>query len=230
MKRFFKDGTSLVALVLMNLSSIGFAASEALTWEKVKDKDGIQVYRAHTEESKFKTFKAVTRMEVENIQSFVSVFLDESAYKQWIHMLSSAELLATENPVRYVLYIETNLPWPVSDRFTKVDMVLSQTKDYSIRFQLIEPAIAAKERKGFVLAPVTRGFYEIKTIPESKEVEIIVEIFVDPGGYIPAFFVNLITDDMSYFTTKKLKRIIKSEKYKNPSTDLVNRRPWVVAE
>lgn len=217
----------VLVVILLLLSATAFSNEEQLNWKKVKDRNGIQVYRAHTEASQFITFKSVSRVEIDNIQSFVGLFLDGSAYPKWVHMLTSAELLPTQNPHRYELYVETRLPWPVSNRFTKVDVFLLQEDDYSIRFELREPLVPAKARKGFILAPVTSGFYELKTIPETNEVELVAEIFTDPGGYIPAFLVNLITDDMSYHTARKLRSILKTDKYQNYSTGLVARRSWL---
>jgi len=215
----FKPGFfSILFLFALALPVLGIAEEKVLNWKKVKDRNGIQVYRAHSEESKFKTFKAVTRLEVENIGSLVGLFLDEKAYVKWLHMVSGAELLPTEDPRRYELYIETRLPWPVKDRFTRADTVISQREDYSVRVDLLLPEVPAEERKGYILAPVSKGFYELKTVPDSKEVEVTVEILVDPGGYVPAFLVNLITDDMSYYTMKKLRGVIQDSKYQSYSS------------
>ena len=219
----------LMVLILLLIPVTGFSTGQQLEWKKVKDKDGVQVYRAHSDDSQFKTFKSVSRIELDNIQSFVGLLLDEQAYPRWVHMVSSAELKATDDPRRYELFIETRLPWPVRNRFTKVDLVLTQKEDYSIRFELREPLIPAQPRDGFILA-FTRGFYELKINSGSNNVDIIAEVFADPGGFVPAFLVNIITVDMSYYTAKKLERIIKTEKYQNYSTNLVKRRPWVVAE
>ena len=58
-------------LMLVSVSFFVSASEKNVDWKKVKDKNGIQVYRAHSENSKFKTFKAVTRIELENIQAFI---------------------------------------------------------------------------------------------------------------------------------------------------------------
>jgi hypothetical protein len=220
----------LLASLLLLLPAFSFSSEEIMSWKKVKDRNGIQIYRAHTEESKFKTFKAVTRFELDNIQSFVGLLLDDSASTKWIHMLSGAEIVPTDNPYRNELYVETRLPWPVKDRFSKMDTVLSQDEDYTVRFKLHEPRVPAKKRDGYILAPISKGFYEVKPVPNSKEVEVIIEILVDPGGAVPAFLVNLITDDMSYFTTKKFRKIIQTEPYLSYTTDLIKRRPWVLEQ
>ena len=75
-----------------------------------------------------------------------------------------------------------------------------------------------------------KGCYRLQTVPDSKEVEITAEFFVDPGGQIPSFLVNLITDDMSYFSTRKMMRFIKQEKYQNFDSPLLQRRPWVLEQ
>jgi len=77
------------------------------------------------------------------------------------------------------------------------------------------------------VVPEITGFFEVKTIPDSKNVIFTGEIFVDPGGFVPVFFVNLITDDISYFSAKRFRKAILLEKYQDYETELVKRRPWV---
>lgn len=226
----------IIALLILNIffvSLVSFSMSaraeeDTRKWKKVKDKNGIQVFRAHTENSRLKTFRAVTRVELENIQAFVGMMLDEEAFPQWVHMSSGAKVTSTDNPYNYRLLLTTGMPWPVKDRHTQVDFNITQQEDYSIQFDLLQTDEPPIKIKGSILCPEAFGYYRITTIPNSKEVEITAEVFVDPGGYVPAFLLNLITDDMSYYTTKKMKRYVQKEKYQNFEIDIIKRRPWIV--
>lgn len=219
---------TLFFISFLSFSIFASAEEDSRKWKKVKDKNGIKVYRAHTENSRLKTFRAVTRVELDNIHSFVEMMTDVDSYPQWVHMSSGAEITNTDDPRVYQLMVETGMPWPVKDRHTVLDVNISQMEDYSVRFDLQQSKLPSRDPKGSILCPEAFGYYQINTIPDSKEVDITVEVFVDPGGYVPAFLLNLITDDVSYFTTRKMRRYIQKDKYKNAEIDFIKRRPWVV--
>ena len=152
---------------------------------------------------------------------------DGEGYKKWIHMVRFSEVKSTDNPKYFEMYVATSLPWPVKDRHMKTDYLFSQSDDYSIMLDLSPPKTPVIPDIGYVVVPESSGYYSLKTFPNSKEVEITAEFFIDPGGFIPSFLVNIITDDISYYSFKKMRRYLLSEKFKNYETDIVKRRPWV---
>ena len=218
--------------VLVVFSILFFAsplfANEQAEWVRIKNKDGIEVFRAHNDTSRLKTFKVITRFEIEDIRTFIAMLLDGDSYPDWGHMISSAEVTPTDSVYDYGIYMTTTMPWPVSNRHVKGDYHITQSEDYSLRVELTQSEIPPPERKGYILSPEAYGYFALNTVPDSKEVELVTEIFVDPGGYVPAFLVNLITDDLSFYSTKKLRRYVLSQKYQDIEMDFIKRRPWVL--
>jgi len=222
---------SIVFLLLFSLPQIASAAVTAneikeTKWTKVKDKEGIQVYRAHSETSRLKTFRVVTRFELEDIRAFAAMMLDGESYPEWGHMVSGTEITPTKSKLDYGVYMTTRLPWPVMNRHVKGNYHFSQSEDYSILIELTQAEIPPPARKGYILSPEVFGYFFLKPIPNSKEVELTTEIFVDPGGYVPAFMVNLITDDVSFYTNRKLRKYVQKYRPENMDIDFIKRRPW----
>ncbi len=217
----------LLALSLISFHTLAEEVSER-KWSKVKDKQNIQVYRAHSEDSQHKTFRSVNRMEVEDIRSFVAMMLDGQAYPKWGHMVKEAKVSPLEQAQTYELYLSTSLPWPVKDRHVKGIYTFTQKEDLSIYVKLEQSPTPPEPRKGYIISPETFGYFQLNVIPDSKEVEVISEVFIDPGGYVPAFLVNLIMDDVAFYSSKKLRRYISNADYQDSDIDFIQRRPWVV--
>ena len=216
---------SVVPIVILLLASLSFAGEPE--WKKITDKNDIRVYRAHSDETKMKTFKGVTRFPIHDLKTIIAIIMDDEELSDWMHMISKVRFLKSDSPDHVQYYVETRLPWPVKDRDAYIDVYIRQKDDYSLYFDVLQAEDAPEPKKGYVRIPEVKGYLSADTVPNTEEIDFTYEMVLDPGGYVPAWMVNLITADVPYFTLKRLRRVVGQEKYQDYETDLIEHRPWL---
>lgn len=209
---------ALAAGLLALFLSFSAAAAEG-GWRLVKDKNGIQVYMRHTDESKIKTFRGVTQFDVQAASSLIALFNDYAAMPRWAHFISSAQEINRKSPLERNLRFTTSLPWPLSDREALVHAtVIQDPATYDVHIALENAPNLLPPNPGMVRFPWFRGRFDVNVITATR-VEAIYEIELDPGGYIPAWMANILAQDAPYFTLDKLRRIHQRPEYQGKSFD-----------
>src|SRR5690606_33390493 len=60
--------------------------------------------------------------------------------------------------------------------------------------------------------PEMEGIFQLTRLGKD-EVEVVYQLVLDPGGYIPAWLANMLLRDAPYFTLDRLRRIISRPEY-----------------
>jgi len=193
----------------------GISSLDAYEWSLVRDMDGIRVYMKHRDESKIKSFLAKSVMDAPDPYSLAAVIEDFKAAPEWMHMMSEVtELKRVSDSVRDVR-LETRLPWPVLDRDVAAHAVVTQNpKNYDITITMIQDNSLLPEYPGYIRMPEFKGIIRAKMI-SNQRMEMEMEFLLDSGGYIPPWVSNIILKDISFYTLKKLRKMILKEKYQN---------------
>lgn len=166
-------------------------------------KDGcIEVYTRKSNQSDIKDIRIVTKFQ-SDIETFKSVLGDVDSYPNWVFKCMDSEKLSNDNPNVYHYYMSTDMPYPVSNR----DLVVlnknwsSQNKYFSQ--STAEPDFVS-EKDGLVRIPRFSSMWEV-TPTSDNTIEIEYEASTDPGGYLPAWVVNLGITKGPINTIKSLK-------------------------
>ena len=56
------------------------------SWRLVSDRNDIQVYMRHRDDTRLKTFRGVTRFKLADQYALVAVLNDYEAYPRWLHL------------------------------------------------------------------------------------------------------------------------------------------------
>lgn len=215
---------ALLALLLMPLAATG---AQTPDWKLVSERDGIQVYMAHSEDSRIKTFRGVMEVEIEDFYSMPALADDYEYFSRWLYLISELGEVKRRSPVDRDVFVRTRLPWPVADRDAGLNMQISQDpKTMEVRYELkgrpgIIPATA-----GYVRIPEMYGHFNLLPIG-GKKVRIDFQVLLDPGGYIPAFLANFILKDIPFVSLQRFRRVINTERFRNHKVDyLVPPEGW----
>jgi len=207
-KRFF------YFLVLFVFTGIATLNAQNKAWKLVKNEDGIQVYSRKPNNSKFRIIKVTTQVRT-SLSSLVKLVKDASGHKKWVYLNKDAEILEEKNPFSWVMYSQTDAPWPVSDRDVVARGDLSQdsiTKIVSITAVALPRYIPVKKYYVRIPYAVSRWYF----IPEKDGVvEAEYTLKVDVGGKIPRWLANMAATRGPYQTMLGLKREIRQKKYRN---------------
>lgn len=205
----------LVLLSLMLLTAWTAQAEEALEWRKISDRNGIQVFVSYDENSRLKTFRGITRMELPDEYAMLALYDDVEAFPQWLHMIDEADLLAERSLSDRDMRFTIRLPWPLNDREVLLTSKLVQVvteEEESVTAYLEGNADMAPLDENFVRVPELSGVFRFQRVAP-LEVEATYQISADLGGYLPMWIVNFAFRDIPYFTLEKMRRIVVRDEY-----------------
>jgi hypothetical protein len=194
--------------VFLLLSAWTTTAAAQYNWKLCKDKDGIKVYESETKNSDFKSIKVECTLQG-NYDKFISVMNDVPHYKNWVYRTKKSYLIKRISRDEFYYYTETSLPWPLSNR----DAVFHSKTDrdslnrYLHTKTITEPSLIA-EKSGKVRVPYSSIDWYV-TMPSVNTIQVIYILQIDPGGYLPAWLVNMFADRGPYESFKQLAEILK---------------------
>jgi hypothetical protein len=172
-----------------------------------KDDFGIKVYSCTTENSKFKLIKAEFTVTA-SANQLTAMWLDPENYTKWQYNTVEANLIKRLNNNEIIYYTEVAAPWPVSNRDLVVHLKVSedkQTKTLHVSAKSVSDIVPLKEQK--IRIPSSISSWKVTPINESQfAVEYSMEI--DPGGYVPAWMVNMVAAEAPYESFRNFKKIV----------------------
>jgi hypothetical protein len=216
-------------IVLLTLLS-GFVAAEtvdsfnARDWKQVKDKNGIQVYRSGSDDSRLKMFKGVTIMPLENIFAFLAL-MEDYEDTSWLHMVTHIEAVGETTESTRKVYTQTSLPWPVKDRDVFTDVVITQSEDYGLHLVYQQSDNPGVVNADYIRIKEAFGYFSVVPIAGTRDVIVTYSAMLDPEGFVPLWAVNIIAGDVAYFTMDRMRKKLSMSKYQNASYQTFKQRP-----
>ena len=124
------------------------------------------------------------------------------------------------------LRFTTQLPWPLNDREAVLEARVEQTispelEGITVYLNNRPNLLPANDR--YVRFPEMEGIFQITRVADD-EAEVVYQLVLDPGGYIPAWLANVLLRDAPYFTLERLRRIIALQEYQNRFFDYLELR------
>lgn len=214
-------------LVLLAASMLtGRLPAETRDWQLVSDRNGIQVYMQHGDQSPLKTFRGVTRFPLTDEYALVALLNDYPSYPDWLHFVDSArELSRTSERVRQ-LHFTTMLPWPLADREAVLQSRVIQSSDPASEEVVVDlsnrPELLPPD-PDYLRFPHMEGMLRFRRVAPGQ-VEVVYQLEMDPGGYIPAWLANILLRDAPYFTLERLRRVVHRSEYRGHYYDWLQLR------
>ena len=220
--------TLLLALAAGALSHAGITDDPELdpAWKLITDRNGIQVYMRHRDESRLKTFRGVGRIKLSDEYALAALLEDYASYPRWLHFVDGATEFERDGPMLRHLRFTTQLPWPLNDREAVLEARVEQTispelEGITVYLNNRPNLLPANDR--YVRFPEMEGIFQITRVADD-EAEVVYQLVLDPGGYIPAWLANVLLRDAPYFTLERLRRIIALQEYQNRFFDYLELR------
>lgn len=177
-------------------------------WKPEKDKNGIKVFLSDVAGSSFKAVKVECTL-TGTYAKLIAILTNVSGLKSWIYHNKNSYLLKQNNPLDFVYYSETSMPWPLSNR--DVILHLKINTDSLPGFLSIKgynephffPLIP-----GIVRVPHYKATWTV-TMPTTHTIQISYILEIDPGGSIPGWLANSFADKGPYGTFSNLAELLK---------------------
>ena len=171
-------------------------------WKLAKENNGIKVFLASVENSKFKSIRVQAVMEG-SIDKLVNILCDVPKMPEWIYKCKRSYILKQVTPTNIIYYNETVLPWPVSNRDIIIHLIIyPDSLHHIVRISAVSEPKFIDEKDGLVRIPYSKAsWYVVET---GNKISIDYTFEVNPGGSLPAWLVNMMADKGPYESFEKL--------------------------
>jgi len=196
------------ALLALVLGGVLAEASPPLVlhWEKIRDKDGITVYRSAVPGTAVVAFKGEGRVEAPLLR-VAHVIIDPSRGTEWVASLAESRVLRRTSPFEFLEYDRFSMPLFVKERdfVSKVTVEPDVSRrTVVVRFVSVEDA-AMPPNTRCVRGQLVRSVFELSEDgPGATRVR--AEILCDPRGSLPKWLVNFFQKSWPVDTLQALRR------------------------
>ena len=203
----------LLLLIFFTLTSQLSAEEKMQSWQLVKDENGIKVYTRILAHSDYKEFRGemdvATKLDV--LLNFIK---NAERCPDWQY--KCIKMLNLSNGYIYKL---SNLPWPLSDRYTVMQSQMHHDQQHNIytlqlknieREQLPQQILAQlPEEDDTVQMRFSDGYWQFK-VDTPSTIHITYQMHGDPAGVIPAVLANQGVTNAAFVTLSNLKKYFAS--------------------
>ena len=148
-----------------------------------------------------------------------AVIRDISSMPEYMFLCKEAELINTADmkSAGDVIYFHTltDMPFPVSNRDAVTKALWSVDKSTGAIYCHAEGIKTTyKQKKDVVRMPLS--IIDCTLIPRGADkTEVIYQVLGDPGGKLPSFLVNMLTNDYGIKTIAGLRQMVTKDKFRN---------------
>lgn len=227
-----KNWKAMAVVSIISLLICFSASAEEIEggWKKVNESEGIIGYTRPAQMTSVDEVMAIGIVKA-SVPVIEALLRDASAQPEYMYMCSEAyklELpgLRTTDDIKFV-YNKTDMPWPVNDRyavFRAEHMIDVSTGTIRVAVENIPADFDEKDKKA-VRMPITIGQC-IATPVGENETEVLYQVLADPGGNLPSWLVNMLSENLGVKTIAGIREMVKKDKYKNAS-EVITTTPWV---
>ncbi len=182
----------LVFLLTVTVSAYNPLVAEEEKWHLAYETGGIEVYRRVTGNSKFLEFKAVGDLRGE-MSEYVSAIFDTDKHTDWAPRCLEARNIEKINDRELIIYTVYAGVWPTADRDYAARVSMASEPDIPIvriDVERVELADAPSDTTERVHIPYLKSCWIFEQISQDFT-RVELRAHVDPGGWIPAWLVNL---------------------------------------
>ncbi len=195
------------ALLVLSVLVSATAQAAAVPWQLAVDEPDVRVWKRPVADSPFVEFRAETVVR-SSLSALVGLFYDIDAAPRWIDHTRRVVALSRDDARReYVLLLETDMPWPISDRDAVIKGRWWQEPDtLAVMLRGASVSDVHPENPAYVRNTI-RSDWSFIPLGDGR-VKVVMAGHVDPRGNLPTWAVNLLIQESPRVTLRNLARII----------------------
>jgi uncharacterized membrane protein len=160
-------------------------------WTLRKEKNGIQVYTKKRAKSNIYMYRVKTKIDAP-VQKVYEQVIDFRENLKYMELVDSLSFLNHREDISYINYMSFDMPWPVTNREMVMEMDVHRHKD-SIHLVSNDLPGYVEQNKNYIQVEDFNEEWFIKYDENEKVTHITIQGWVNPGGDIPAWIVNLFS-------------------------------------
>lgn len=213
---------TLLLLPLLGLLSGAVHAQE--NWRLEKEADGIQVYSRVVDGWSIRETRSSARLDA-RLGSLVAVLNDVNALRELNGFVKEARVLSSRDAAHYDFYSLVDLPWPMSDRDSVSRHSVEQdarTLTVTIRDEALSGQLP--ENKDLIRIPRSHQQWTLTPGTDGK-VTVELRLLNDPGGSLPASFINASLVSTPMNSISKLGALARQAPYRDAKPAFIREAP-----
>lgn len=186
---------------------LSYTCLTAQEWELHSDHDGIQVYTLDQVDTKVKRLRATVTIDA-TLEQAINAQLDVENMPTWYDRIAAVNLIRTKSAVDLDISVLIDLPWPLKDRYTTLSATGhmdgdNNTLHISTRYLGNE----ANTPEDVVVVTEIGSSWTIRSVG-ANTLYIDHEVYLDPGGVLPAWLINLSSTEGPRKTLEGFRKVV----------------------
>ncbi len=189
-----RDFSRLCTLGLLTFAMVAMVAMVTLPahageWELVYAGENLSVLRRDYAGSELDEIKGIVRIKA-SLNAVMALLKDADFNRNWVYRSGGARVLQDSGHTQAYVYGVVDAPLPMSDRDTVVRFDYQQdpvTREITINITNFPDFVPTET--GLIRVPTFGGFWKMKPQKDGW-VEVIYQVYGDPGGWIPVWVAN----------------------------------------
>lgn len=200
-----------ILLVYMLLVSTIYTTMGQGEWTYKKEKYDTKAYtRSHPDYS-IDEYKIETILEAD-IADVISIMTEEISYTNMFKDLRDLSFIKQTDDL-IELYLIKEAPFPARDRDGYFISLFSyDERTRTARIDITCPS-TEHHRSGLVEITRCKGFWEFEQLEKNK-IALTHQFIADPGGYVPAFILNMLLVNNPLMVIRDLRILLEKEDFK----------------
>ncbi len=183
----------------------------------VKDRDGVKVWTYKEPGNPTMNFRATTVLD-SSLAGAVALVMDTDHSSEWAPYTGKATVIERNDQTgTFLLRMDLNFPFPLSNRDVVVSGHLSQSPDGVVTIKNVATTDPrAPVRDHFIRIEHYEGMWQFKSLGKvngKSQVEVTVSGYADPNGMLPLSIVNLFVQEQPFEMLRNMHNYVKAAKY-----------------
>lgn len=176
-------------------------------WTKALEDSEITVFKRSRASSDYQEVRAEARLKG-RVSQFAGFFKDPANYKKWVYGALDTQLLETVKSNDLIFRGVFQIPWPFENRELISRVLISESDSpASITATLSHAPTQLPISSGLVRVDHFESVWNVSQDSEDA-VRMSIDMYVEPGGKLPPFIVNLVLSRIQLWSIKNLKQRI----------------------
>lgn len=186
--------------------SDGAVANPPTAWIETINEDGIRVFKRVRAGSPYEEVRAEARLSGK-VGDFLPFFNDPAHYKKWVYGTIESRMLNRTKDFDFVFQGVFDIPWPFENRelISRVELIQGAVGELTAKLSHHEDKTSVGQ--GLVRVERFESLWKVVQV-EEKKVDLSIEMYVEPGGKLPPFIVNLVLSRIQLWSINNLRKQI----------------------
>jgi hypothetical protein len=171
-------------------------------WSLKKDKDDIKIYTRSVDSSKIKAYKAEMTVK-STLDKVKNIIVDGDQLYVWNYKAIDSKLLKKPSESTYLIWMALDLPWPLRNRDFVTSIKLNRISKDVIRIDIMAASDQYEVQEDYLRMISFEGYWLLEQ--QGNIVKITHEMYGDPGGNLPSWFVNSTITRAPYYNFAALR-------------------------